>query len=992
MAVTTNVSIEDRTREVGRQIFEGVSKQKRGFFHADLDARMMEWAMKDEDLKVQLFRFVDVLPMLKGSEDIMKHLQEYLNAPGQSFPVIGQWGLNMASASGLAGKAVAATVKSKIGGMAKKFITGSDVKESSDVIQKLRKQNMAFTMDILGEVTVSELEGDIYQKQYFDLIKGLAGQAKHWKDVPLLDTAAGKPIPKVNVSIKLSALYSQFEPAAPDKTAAAVKERLRPIMSLAKDLGVFFNIDMEHYAIKDTTLKIFREIIMEPEFRDWEHIGIVLQAYLRDCEKDAIDLLDLLKERGTPVTVRLVKGAYWDFETVIAGQRRWPIPVWTEKHDTDICFEKVADLLLENYPLVNLAVASHNIRSIGHVIAKSEALGLPKSAIEFQMLYGMGDPLKQAVIDQGQRLRIYSPFGELIPGMAYLVRRLLENTANESFLRQGFAENVSVEELLNDPSEIAKTAKPVHTFEKYKDSFPNVPERDFSRESYRELFQTALAKVKGQLGAYYPLIIDGKEVSTEKEIKSINPSRPSEIVGRTASASQKDAQAAIDAAKKALPAWRDTPGEKRAEFLFKAADIMEKERDELSVWQVYEVGKTWREADADVCETIDYLRYYAKEMIRLAKPQRLGPIPGETNDYFYQSKGIAVIIPPWNFPMAICAGMATAAIVTGNAVVLKPASQSPVIAAKFVEIMRRAGLPAGVLNFLPGAGSEIGDFIVTHPDIHMIAFTGSREVGCRINKLAADVSPGQKHLKKVIAEMGGKNAIIVDSDADLDESVLGTIHAAFGYQGQKCSACSRVIVLESCYDQFLSRLIEAARSIHIGFPEDPGNFMGPVVDAGPYKTIKEYIEIGKKENKLALERDVSHLGDGFFISPTIFADVPRNAVIAQEEIFGPVLAVMKAKDLDEAIDIALDVDYSLTGGIFSRSPANIAKAREQFRVGNLYINRKNTGAIVARQPFGGFKMSGIGSKAGGPDYLLQFVDPRTVTENTLRRGFAPEEE
>ncbi|HPP73929.1 MAG TPA: L-glutamate gamma-semialdehyde dehydrogenase [Armatimonadota bacterium] len=985
---TTVSSVEEKTKQIGRQIFDRVSQQKKGFFHADLDARMMDWAMKDEDMKVQLFRFVDVLPMLKTSEDIMRHLQEYLT----DFPVLGQWGINIAASSGLTSRVAAGVVKGKTEGMAKKFITGSNVKEASDVIEKLRKQNMAFTMDILGEVTVSEEEGELYRDQYLELIKGMAEQAKRWKDNPLLDTAAGKPIPKVNVSIKLSALYSQFEPAAPEKTAAAVKEKLRPVLSLAKELGVFVHIDMEHYAIKDTTLKIFREIIMEPEYKDWKDIGIVLQAYLKDCEKDVKELIDLVKERGTPITVRLVKGAYWDYETVIARQRHWPIPVWTEKHETDACFERCVSMLLEAYPHVDLAIASHNIRSIAYVIAKSEELGLPKNAIEFQMLYGMGDPLKQAVIEQGQRLRIYAPFGELIPGMAYLVRRLLENTANESFLRQGFAEGISPEELLRNPEEIGKTAEPVHTFDQDKLAFPNLAERDFSKADHQELMKQALAKVKAQLGQYYPLIIDGKEVKTEKEIRSINPARPDEVVGRTASASQADAQAAIEAANRALLSWREVPAEKRAEYLLKAADIMEAERDELSALQVYEVGKNWREADADVCETIDYLRYYAKEMIRLSKPRRMGPVAGETNDYFYQPKGVAVIIPPWNFPMAICAGMSTAAIVTGNTVVLKPASQSPIVAAKFVEILNRAGLPAGVLNFLPGSGAEIGDYIVQHPNIHMIAFTGSREIGCRINKLAADVSPGQKHLKKVIAEMGGKNAIIVDSDADLDEAVLGVLHSAFGYQGQKCSACSRAIVLESCYDQFLKRLVEAAKSVHIGFPEDPGNYMGPVIDSNAYKTIKGYIEAGKKESRLMVERDVSHLGNGFFIGPTIFADVPRNAVIAQEEIFGPVLAVMKAKTLDEAIDIAMDVDYCLTGGIFSRSPANIAKAREQFRVGNLYINRKCTGAIVGRQPFGGMKMSGIGSKAGGPDYLLQFMDPRTVTENTLRRGFAPEED
>jgi len=981
-------SIEERTREIGLQIFDRVNKQKKGFLSGSIDEKIMDWAMKDEELKVQLFRFVDVLPTLKTPEDVVKHLQEYM----KKFPAIVQWGINLASLTSPTSWAVGAPVKKKTESMARRFITGSNIKEASAEIERLRRQNMAFTMDILGEVTLSEAEGEIYQKQYLELIEGMTEQAKQWKDVPLLDTAAGRPIPKVNLSIKLSALYSQFEPADPEGTAAAVKERLRPVLLLAKEKGAFVCIDMEHYAIKDATLKIFREIMMEPELRDWQDCGIVIQSYLKDSEKDTLELIQWAKERGTPIQVRLVKGAYWDYETVIARQRRWPIPVYTEKHETDANFERLACLLLDNYPNIELAIASHNIRSIAYVMAQAEARNLPQGAMEYQMLYGMGDPLKQAVIEQNQRLRIYAPFGDLIPGMAYLVRRLLENTANESFLRQSFAEGASADELLRSPVEIGKTAKPVHTFEQDKLAFPNAPERNFSLVENQEKMKASLAKVRSELGNYYPLIIDGKEIKTEKEIKSVNPARPSEIVGRTASASQKEAQMAIDAAKKAFPAWRDTPPEKRAEYFLKAADLLEQERDEHAALQVYEVGKNWREADADVCETIDYLRYYAQEMIRLGKPKRLGPVAGETNDYFYQPKGIAVIIPPWNFPMAICAGMTTAALVAGNAAIVKPASQSPIIAYKFVDLLRRVGIPNGVVNFLPGPGSEIGDFIVTSPDVHMIAFTGSREIGCRIYRLAAEVQPGQNHLKKVIAEMGGKNAIIVDSDADLDEAVLGTIQSAFGYQGQKCSACSRVIVMESCYDTFLSRLTEAARSLRIGMPEDPGNFMGPVIDANAKKTILGYIETGKKEARLVLERDVSHLGDGYFIGPTIFAEVPPAATIAQEEIFGPVLAVMKAKNLDEALEIALGTSYALTGGIFSRSPANIARVREEFRIGNLYINRKITGAVVARQPFGGFKMSGIGSKAGGPDYLLQFMDPRTVTENTLRRGFAPEED
>jgi RHH-type proline utilization regulon transcriptional repressor/proline dehydrogenase/delta 1-pyrroline-5-carboxylate dehydrogenase len=521
--------------------------------------------------------------------------------------------------------------------------------------------------------------------------------------------------------------------------------------------------------------------------------------------------------------------------------------------------------------------------------------------------------------------------------------------------------------------------------------YTNEPERDFARADQREAFGDALARVRESLGGYHPLVIGGEDVRTSDELVSVNPSRPSDVVGRVASASTAEAERAIQAAAAAFPAWSETPASERVAILQRAAGLMRERRDELAAIQVFEVGKNWREADADVTESIDYLEYYASEMLRLAEPRRLMPLPGEVNEYFYQARGVGAVIPPWNFALAIPTGMTSAALVTGNTVVLKPASQSPVIAAHLVAILNEAGLPPGVLNFLPGPGGEIGDYLVRHAKVHFIAFTGSRAIGCRINRFAAEVQEGQTHLKRVLAEMGGKNAIIVDSDADLDEAVQGVVASAFGYQGQKCSACSRVIVLEPVYAPFLDRLVEAARSLRVGPSDDPTNFMGPVIDERARDKIREYIEIGRGEARLVLETDVSHLGGGYFVGPTIFADVPPTARIAQEEIFGPVLAVMRARTLDEALEIALGTDYALTGGFYSRSPANIETVRRRFKVGNLYINRKSTGAIVGRQPFGGFKMSGIGSKAGGPDYLLQFLEPRTVTENTMRHGFAPME-
>jgi RHH-type transcriptional regulator, proline utilization regulon repressor / proline dehydrogenase / delta 1-pyrroline-5-carboxylate dehydrogenase len=414
---------------------------------------------------------------------------------------------------------------------------------------------------------------------------------------------------------------------------------------------------------------------------------------------------------------------------------------------------------------------------------------------------------------------------------------------------------------------------------------------------------------------------------------------------------------------------------------------MRKKRFELAALEVIEVGKTWIDADGDVCEAIDYLEYYGREIKRLSKPRVLQDYPGEQNEYHYQPKGIGVVIAPWNFPLAIATGMASAAIVAGNCVLFKPSGLSPVLGYKLVETFRSVSLPAGVLQFLPGPGNEVGEYLVSHPAIDFIAFTGSKDVGLRIVQLAAEMKLSQRNVKKVIAEMGGKNAVIVDETADLDEAVKGILESAFGYQGQKCSACSRVIIIGDIFNELCSRLVDAVDSLRIGPPEDPTNFVGPVIDDTALKKIKAYIAVGKTEGKAILEKKTS-LG-GHFVGPVIFTDVPPRSRIATEEIFGPVLSIIRAKNLDEAIGIAMESVYALTGGLFSRSPAAIQKVKEEFHVGNLYVNRKITGALVGRQPFGGFGMSGVGSKSGGPDYLLQFLNPVCISENTLRRGFVP---
>ncbi len=989
-------ALEDRIRILGREIF---ARLDRGgpmpLTRAWANDQLMNLSMRHEALKVQLFRFVDTLPYLRDPADLARHLREYLTEAKADLPWWARHGIRFIPRSGLLANLLAKLTRANAGAMARKFIAGSNIPEAIAAVRRLRAEGQTFTVDLLGEATVTEPEADHVQKQYFELLAGLA-EVNDWPEAPDIDRDDRGPIPRVNVSVKLSALYSQFDPIDPDGTKRAVLNRLRPILSTAKRTGAFVNFDMEQHAFKDTTLAIFRDVLSEPEFRDWPNVGIAMQAYLTDTERDLQSLLDWVRIRGTPIGIRLVKGAYWDYETVICAQQDWPVPVFTEKWQSDASFERCSRFLLQHSDWMVPAFGSHNIRSMAHAMAVAEELNVPSRRFEFQMLYGMADPLKASVTSLGHRVRIYTPYGQLLPGMAYLVRRLLENTSNDSFLRQGFAEGISEEVLLMKPGSRDQESgvgyqeqDEAHGRTSVGAPFQNEPLADFAREDNRAAMQRALDSVRTQLGRQYSVVIDNKPVSSTEAITSVNPSRFAEIVGVTGAASKPQALQAVASCWKAFDSWRDAPVAERAALLRRTAVVFRRRRFELSAWIVLEVGKPWREADADVAEAIDFCEYYAIEGERLQGHDV--NLPGEANAYFYEPRGVAVVIAPWNFPLAILCGMAAAALVTGNAVILKPAEQSSVVGAKLMECFLEAGAPPGVVNFVPGVGEEIGPALVEHPDVALIAFTGSLKVALAINASAAKTPPGQVHVKKVIAEMGGKNAIIVDSDADLDEAVRGVVDAAFGYAGQKCSAGSRAIVLAGIYDQFLARLVEATKSLTVGPAEYPGSSLGPVIDRESQQRLLRSIESGTAIAKLIHRTDIDELAErGYFVGPTIFADVPENSPLAQDEFFGPVLSVLKAKDLDDALRIANGVQYALTGAVFSRSPENIATVKRRFRVGNLYVNRKCTGALVNRQPFGGFKLSGIGSKAGGPDYLLQFVLPRTITENTMRRGFAPE--
>ncbi|MEN9244849.1 MAG: proline dehydrogenase family protein, partial [Gloeomargarita sp. DG02_5_bins_242] len=758
------------------------------------DEKLLAWTMEHPGLRTQMFRLIDTLPFLQGSGEISRHIQEYLQQPEVELPEMLKKLLHFTGRESPAAQVAAQTLTTAVRTLAHKYIVGENFNQVRQTLERLRQQGMSFTLDILGEAVLSETEAQGYLQKYLDLMTQLT--QVHWGCVP-------------QVSVKLTAFYSQFDPLAAKATRTHVTEAVTRLLRRAGELGVAVHFDMEQYKYKNLTLAILKEVLLSDEFRTRTDVGLTIQAYLQDSEADVRELLAWLKLRGTPLTVRLVKGAYWDQEVILAQQKHWDLPVYGRKSATDANYEKLTRLLLENHALLYPAIGSHNVRSQAYALAVAEALALPPTAWEAQVLYGMAAPLAKALTERGQQVRMYCPYGELLPGMSYLIRRLLENTANTSFLRQRLQKENEAELLAPPP--VGEPAPPLLPSE----SFVGTADTNFALPGVADEFLQAIAQVKAQLGQDYVL----PHCSPERTLDSVNPADPTQLIGRVGLADGQSVRKALDLAQQAQAVWRKTPWEVRVHLLRAIAERLARQRAEWVAWIVWEVAKPIREADAEVSEAIDFCRYYAQRAEQLAQGYPTDVL-GETNRYIYQPKGIGVVIAPWNYPLAISVGMITAGLVTGNCVLYKPAEQSAVLGCKITrlisDLLRDLDVPAGVFQGLPGWGEEIGPLLVTHPAVHFITFTGSRQVGCQIYAQAAQMTPGQKHLKRVVAEMGGKNAIIVDASADLDQAVQGVVQSAFGYAGQKCSACSRVIVLPDIYEPFVQRLQAATASLVIG--------------------------------------------------------------------------------------------------------------------------------------------------------------------------------
>ena len=974
---------EDKIYDLGSNLLQNASADKKGFSIGGWTQSLLNRMMDNEPFRVAALRFTDVAPTLRNDKEFMDHLSAYFSDIGGLKGFIGDG----VPASGLLGKIIAPLGRKNIRGMAKSFIAGETIEDGLKTLKDLHTRNLAGSIDILGEAVISKEEAETFTQAYHNAIDAFAAHTSTWDapEFPEHDTLG--PIARANLSVKLSALYEHVDPAAHAHSVEVLTERFGKLLRHAKEKNVYLHIDVEQYSLLPITLEVFDNVLMADDLRDYIHVGIVCQAYLKKSEDFLDRLIALAKKRQTPFSIRLVKGAYWDFEQAYAEQMDWNCPVFDLKEETDANFEKLTVKLIGAFPHLRPCIGSHNARSLSVAIAAAQDTGLKSEDLEFQCLYGMAEPFRNAMRNMGYRTRVYCPVGEFIPGMSYLVRRLLENTANQSFLKMHGHDATPLDALMKKPELEATTTL---TGEVSRSRFINHALKDFSREDHRTEAENALKDVLKQFPIMAQPIIGGKALQGQSVIRHMCPWQSHTMTTEVACASTKDVDAAISLSKGAMEDWRKLGAKGRSKILKKAADLCEKRWGELFALQVFESGKDWAHADADVAEGIDFMRYYADEMETLDSKFQPNSVWGEANNTVYEPRGITAVIAPWNFPFAISAGMTSAALAAGNPVIYKSAEQTSANGLALIKILHEAGVPKSILHFIPGKGEEVGAHLVSHKDVANIAFTGSRDVGLHIMREAANTPEGQNHTKKCVIEMGGKNAAIIDSDADLDEAVPGVVDSAFGFQGQKCSACSRVIVVGSAYEAFVQRTRDMVSSLRVGESDNPVFDVGAVIDEEAYEKCMNYIAIGDKDGKRLAQADAPK--GGHFVPPTVFTDLSAESRLTKEEVFGPVLAIYKADTIEEAVEMAMDNPYKLTGGLFSRNPKTIDYVRENFRVGNLYINRGTTGALVGRQPFGGGGLSGTGTKAGGPDYLLNFLEARVVTENTMRRGYAPKED
>ena len=807
---------------------------------------------------------------------------------------------------------------------------------------------------------LSDVEANDYLDRYLRMIEHLARD-------PAAGIRTDGGIPALQISLKLSSLTAHFTPLDPAGTLERVRPALEAIVDAAEHAGVGIAVDIEQHELRDLTWQVFRSTFARGErFGAWPDAGIVLQSYLRDAPAHAAVIAGFARERGTPFQVRLVKGAYWDYETIVAAERRWSPPVLVEKEATDAQFERLCSALIDAHPHLRLAVGSHNARAHAVAEALAEVAGLPAGTVEHQTLFRTAEGTSRALAQLGWAARDYVPVGELLPGMAYLVRRVLENSSQAGFLLQSRS-GATTEDLLRAPRPRSPSPPRVH---REPGSFQRAPAARWFDAAFRDRFEQALATTRARWGERFDLRVGGDAIEGDELVAVHSPSHPAaEPVGYAAFAGAAAVPRALTTALAGGERWAARPVTERAAILRRAAELLEQRAAEFAAWVVHEGGRDRADAYAEVEEAIDYLNYYAAQAEELFGRfrDRVGP------------RGVVAVIPPWNFSLAIPCGMTVAALACGNAAVLKPAEQTPLIAHRLVALLHEAGVPAESLICLPGRGETVGRALVESPQVAMVAFTGSLAVGTWMPEAVSRVAPDVGGVKALVAEMGGKNPLLVFADADLDEAIAGILRSAFGHANQKCSAASRVLVARPIFERLRARLVEAARSLHAGRADAPETQLNPVIDAQARLRLTEAAATARAECDVLLDRFDSHEGEdgGELVLGPMIVELPAaralEARTATEELFGPIVVLIPFADEEEAYRIANGTPYGLTAGIFSRSPLTVARAARAIEAGNVYVNRATTGARPGVEPFGGMRLSGTGPKAGGPDYLWAFT-------------------
>lgn len=873
--------------------------------------------MQNEEVRGALLRFVDLLPILKTDGQVLRLLKEHMNPVRSFLPWRVRFGIEFALTRLIPKKIRAAAVRLGAELFARQFIAATNFQQAAEASRRLHKKGWNVTFDILGEVVTSNKLAQQYCDQLCELMRVLRQSG----------------VTDINIAVKFSAFDSELHPVNWEGCIGKIQASFEKVLEVAEEVGAYVWVDPEKHETLELCLEVFqRTLAKEGRYGRFRRVGIGLQAYLKDAGVRAQRLLEWVGARGTPIGIRLIKGAYWDYEVMHAGEMGWEIPVYTEKWQSDACFERLTDFLLDHADSFDVAFGTHNARSVACAMAKAVEKGL-REKIEFQALYGMADSLKEAIGKERYRLRVYTPFtvdNQYLPGMSYLGRRILENTSQESFLRQASGTSLDPGPLLSPPHLNRKVSVVPAVF--VDDGLGGYRPCPFANFALKEVRQQIASEV------------------TKQSIPSLRETAPDEI------------DRIVSTANGSFDLWKGKSVMERSDILLQAASLLEQRRFEFAAIIVNEGNKSWREADGDVVEAIEALRFAAWDIRRLEREGYLN---------FHESAGPTVVISPWNFPLAIPTIGVSSALAVGNTVILKPAEQTPYVANRLVQLLHEAGVPQAVLSVVVGGG-RAGERLAANPAVAVIDFTGSEAVGRELYSWAWQ--------KKVISEMGGKNAIIVSSTADLDEAVAGVVESAFGHSGQKCSACSRVIVDDDLYEEFVGKLFDAAVSLSVAPAKEPGARVVPLIDDEAKERVLEFIQKAPQAGRLLLNGAEGSFSDPRLVGPTLVVDVDPRSELAEKEIFGPVLAVFRGgRNLSRMIEMANASRYALTGGLFTRSPVEREKAIREFKVGNLYINQKITGARIGAQPFGGFKSSGVGSKTGGPDYLLQFMKTKSST-------------